>query len=252
MLGTKNAPIITDRTFTLIIVKGGGQEMKSSNRLLFSFILILLSISVASPASADTAWTDWTSATIGGPGSAVGTLNGVAVTYTGEILTYATGGTAAWYWAPDSSFIGGTVTTSPSIVGDLIGLQGSYTGINTITFGSQIVNPVFAIWSLGSPSIHASFVNFSQTPTFEAGGPNSQYGGGPITVLGNTVSGLEGNGVVQFTGTFTTLTWTNTSEYWYAFTVGTAEGSSSLPEPATLLLLGFGLLGLAGVRRVRK
>ena len=223
--------------------------MKSLRSLLFSFIVILLSILVAAPVSAGTIWTDWTSATNGNPGSAVGTLNGVAVTYTGEIITYATGGTAAGFWAPDSSFIGGTVTTSPSIVGDLIGLQGSYTGINKITFNSPIVNPVLAIWSLGSPSNQASFVNFSQTPTFEAGGPNSQYGGGPITVLGNTVSGLEGNGVVQFTGMFTTLTWTNTSEFWYAFTVGTAEGSTSVPEPTTMLLFGLGLIGVLGIRR---
>jgi hypothetical protein len=102
---------------------------------------------------------------------------------------------------------------------------------------------------LGSGSHPASFANFSQTPTFEAGGPNSQYGGGPITVLGNTVSGSEGNGVVQFTGTFAELTWTNTSEFWYAFTVGTAGGTTSVPEPTTMLLLGLALIGLAGARR---
>jgi hypothetical protein len=181
----------------------------------------------------------------------VGTLNGVAVTYTGEIIDFAPAGTVKNYWAPDSSFIGGTVTTSPSTVGGLIALQGLYTGINTITFNSPIVDPVIAIWSLGSLGLNpkqASFL-FSQTPTVEAGGPNSQYGGSPITVLGNTVSGYEGNGVVQFTGTFTTLDWTNTPEFWYAFHVGTAGGTTSVPEPTTMLLLGLALIGLAGARR---
>jgi hypothetical protein len=222
--------------------------MKSSDRLLFTFIAMLLSISFALPASAATVWTDWTSLTAGAPG-ALGTLNGVAVTYTGEVLVgnTVTNGTAG-NWSPNSSFIGGTVTTSPSTFGDIIGLNGSTGGTRTITFGSSIVDPVFAIWSLGSPSVSASFT-FSLTPTLEAGGLNSQYGGASITVLGNVVSGNEGNGVVQFNGTYSSFSWTNTLENWYGFTVGTAV--SSVPEPTTMLLLGFGFVALAGFRKMR-
>jgi hypothetical protein len=198
------------------------------------------------PASA-TIWTDWTSAVVGAPGSASGSLDGVAVSYSGEVDGFVINGTSP-IWAPDSSFIGGTVTTSPSTVGDDIRLNGTFTGTNTITFASPLEDPVFAIWSLGQPGLAASFI-FDATPTLEAGGPNSSFGGQSITVSGNTVSGNEGNGVVQFTGTFSSISWTNTPENFYAFTVGIAEtsGPAPVPQPSTIALFGLGL-GLAGLR----
>jgi hypothetical protein len=203
----------------------------------------------AAPASAVTTWTDWTSATAGAPGSASGSLGGVAVSYSGELDSAVINGTSP-IWAPNSSFTGGTVTASPSTVGDAIFLNGSFTGTNTITFASPVVNPVFAIWSLGQPGLEASF-NFNATPTFEAGGPNSQFGGLPITVSGNSVNGREGNGVVQFTGTFSSLSWTNTFENFYGFTVGLngPSGTTPVPEPSTIALVGIGLAGIGLARR---
>ena len=226
------------------------KKIYQSYALISELITVLFLF--AAPASAVTIWTDWTSAATGAPGSASGLLNGVAVSYTGEVDNAVTNGSTA-IWAPDSSFIGGTVTTSPSSVGDAIFLNGNFTGTKTLTFTTPLVDPVFAIWSLGNFITPASFI-FNATPTFEAGGPNSQFGGQPITVSGNTVSGSEGNGVVQFTGTFSSISWTNTFENFYGFTVGIAEGiPPPIPEPSTAVLFGTilpVLFGLAWRRRV--
>jgi hypothetical protein len=211
---------------------------------------IAAAVIVTAPAQAATVWTNWTEATVGTPGTALGTLNGVGATYTGELDSAVTNGTSP-VWRPSSSFIGGTSTASPDAVGDAIFLNGQSTGTNSVTFDSPIVDPLMAIWSLGQSGQPANFT-FTQTPTFEAGGPNAQFGGSAITVNGNVVSGIEGNGVVQLTGTFSEISWTNTFENFYGFTIGTAGGETPVPEPATLALLAISCLAAVGVRRMRQ
>jgi hypothetical protein len=194
---------------------------------------------------ADTIWTTWTTASVGDPGSASGSLGSIAVSYSGEVNGNTNiSGTSTDWSNPASSFIGGTVTRSPSTVGDIIAENGSYTGINTLTFSSPIVNPVFAVWSLGEPSLPASYT-FNATPTLEAGGTDI-YGGSSISVSGNSIDGAEGSGVVQFTGTFTSISWTDTPENYYGFTVGEAN---TAPEPAPIGLLACGITGLWFVRK---
>jgi hypothetical protein len=89
--------------------------MKSSfTRSLCTSAALIGSLSLVSAPSSATVWTDWTSATPGSPGTAAGILNGVGISYTGEVLGGQTviNGTSP-HWSPNSSFIGGTVTTSP-------------------------------------------------------------------------------------------------------------------------------------------
>ena len=89
---------------------------------------------------------------------------------------------------------------------------------------------------------------------FVAGGPGAEYGGSSIAVSGNDVVGTEGDGTVQFIGTFTSISWTNpVAEDWYGFNVGVAGVAAAVPEPGEMgmLLAGLTLTGLA-VRRRRQ
>lgn len=218
----------------------------------FAFAAAVALALLTAPLSAQTVWTDWTSAAAGAPGSAAGTLNGVVVSYSGEVLSNTVTNGSSGFWNPSTSFVGGTVGVSPDSVGDIITLGGTFTGTSTLSFASPIDNPVFAIWSLGQPGQAASFT-FDASPVFQVGGPNANFGGLPISVAGNVVSGNEGNGVVQFNGSVSSISWTNTPEFFYGFTVGTAGSTTApIPEPSTSALMLLGLAGLAVMARRRR
>jgi hypothetical protein len=154
-------------------------------------------------------------------------------------------------YLPATTFADGTtVANAPTPANGILQIFGGNPSTQTVTFSQAVVNPVFAIWSLGQGGIDASFV-FDQTPTFISGGPNAEYGGVAITVSGNTVHGQEANGTVQFLGTFTSLSWTNpVFENWYGFNVG-FESVAAVPEPSTwfMMILGFAGVGLMAYRR---
>jgi hypothetical protein len=127
--------------------------------------------------------------------------------------------------------------------------------VNTITFSQPILDPVMAIWSLGNGGDDANYTFSGSEPfTIIAGGPSEEYGGSSIVPNGSSdsVTGEEGNGTLQFIGTYSQITFTNSNyENWYGFTLG-VDGIAppvSTPEPASLALLGWSLAGLAAIRR---
>src|SRR5262245_24066094 len=254
-------------------MRGGGETARSmcsleatkmtkpiTTSLVFLTVVFLVSTNVwATPIS----WTDWTAFTAGNlTGTATGLINTgsntVNVSYAGQVgsnsVVNNVGGNTSWL--PASTFSGGTVSNGPAPNRDNITLTGGTgTGVNTITFSSAVVDPVMAIWSLGAGGAPASFVFLPTEPfAIQSGGPSVEFGGSSIIAAGNVVNGIEGNGTIQFLGTFTQISWTNPQfEFYYAFTVG-APTATSVPEPGTFVTLSTGLVAtfLSIRRRARK
>ena len=199
-------------------------------------------------------WTDWTAATTL---TATGAMCGVTVNFAGVISPAAQTAGGTDFWAVNS-----TIYTDPPIVdnppdstsppgADIIRLTGgTAAGTQTIVFSQPVVDPVMAILSLGQPGLAVTY-NFNAAFDLLNSGTGffgGNAGGSLFEDPGNVLRGIEGHGIIQFPGTFTSISWTiPTAENWHGFQIGIPV--VSVPEPATLALLGIGLAGLAISRR---
>jgi hypothetical protein len=204
----------------------------------------VLALSATQAVAATVTWATWST-----PNAA--TLGSIGVTFSGEAGVLDVD---ARNWLPTSTWADGTIIPNAPVAGSAIRtlIGGPNAGVNTITFSQAVTNPVFAIWSLGQPSINANFT-FRETPIYVDGGPSAEWGGSAITVAGNVVSGNEVNGSVIFYGTFNSLTWTNPlAENYYGFTVGINGGTTVIPVPAAVWLFGTGLMGMVAFSRRKR
>lgn len=219
------------------------------------FLSLLLVAAVPSAFADTVTWATWNAPTTVSPTAGVetGTIGGINVTYTGEIQFVNASNAGKYnYFQPTSTYVGGVVGNA-SNNGGMIAIDGNPGVTNTFTFSAPVSGLVLSEVSLGQSGVGTNYT-FDNGFSIVACGPNIVYGGKCITQSGNTMIGNEGDGTIVFSGgPVTSLSFTAASpEYWNGFTIGLLpQGTSPVPEPGTMTLLGTGLLGLAGVVRRR-
>jgi hypothetical protein len=206
--------------------------MPSPRVCVAAILLACFVIVVASPASAQS-WTTWTTS-LGGEvqGVIIDGSNTILVTYSGEISLLELNGVGVNFYLPTSTFTGGGVVNPPPS-GNMIAIFGT-PSVHTLTFSTPVTNPIMAIVSLGTPFTTISY-NFSAPFNILNQGSEIPWGGGPTdlsNVGGTVLQGTEGDGIIQFPGTFNSISWTVTgSEYWNGFTVGIPRSTCQVTVP---------------------
>jgi hypothetical protein len=206
----------------------------------------LLIASIMSAQAATVSWTDWTSKTAS---TVSGTLNvdskPIDVTYTGgHYFAQTNDGTN--YWNPSAPYLSSAVDNAP-LTSDIIALDAGGTG--TISFSEMVRDPLMALVSW-----NGNTVDFGVPIEILSYGKG--YFGQGTPILNDAGTGFYGDGevhgVIRIPGDYDSITFTHTSEYWHGFTIGATGLPTPVPAPAAAWLLGAALVGVVGLRRVRK
>jgi hypothetical protein len=186
------------------------------------FLLILfIALFIVSSVFGDTiSWTDWTSAT---STSASGTIAGsITVSFTATSISFAQLGSGTNYWTEGTPppYTGNSIVDNPPTPAEMIALNEA--SANSLTFSQPISNPIMAIVSQGQLGLPVSY-DFDQSFTVLSEG-QGYWGDGYYNLLsGDILQGYELHAAIQFNGTFSIISWTNTTEYWHGFTIGKIE-----------------------------
>ncbi len=213
-----------------------------------AFLALALTASTAVGA-ATIHWTDWTAAgvaevggTIAAPGGSIGVLYNGAYSFAQVFC-----GTA--YWDPGT--YNGALNKPPSC--DIVALVAG--GTKTISFDKPVTDPYMALMSWNGNTVVFS-------ADIEVVSNGSGYWGSGTPVVNANGDGFFGSGevhaIIRFPGTFTSISFTDTSENWHGFTIGVEDvavpGVPGVPEPSTwaMLVLSLGLLAASTRRRAAR
>jgi hypothetical protein len=148
----------------------------------------------------------------------------IQVTYAGGVYgVQTTSGTNEF--TPASTFVSATVANAPPGPG-IVEFGGNVQTSDSVTFSQPIQNPLMAIVSLGTGSLDTpSTLDFSEPFVVLSSGVGpygaGYWGNGNFTAADGGLTAIEGNGVIQFQGTFSAIHWTYpTSSVWTGITVG--------------------------------
>jgi len=174
-------------------MKTKNTSQKTTSVLIFAAVLV-----TSGSAFSATAFTDWATVNLQ-THLAEGTLNGVAVSMSGDGLNYG---------ITDGSYTGFSLGlfSPPLSTSDALGIGGTSSGLAyTIVFAGPVRDPVFHIRSLGS------------TLTFNTTNITKLSGDASLTVAGSTVVGYvtdspwfgyDANGSIKLNGLYSTIAFT--------------------------------------------
>jgi hypothetical protein len=215
--------------------------------------LVLLAAFGGTVHAAPLTWTNWTAAT---SGSATGTLGSISVTFSGQVDTGDTqtnGG--IYFWGTNSAIYTPTGTENPPPDADIIALDGGSYLTQTVTFSDPVVNPLMAVASIGtlwSGGLQQDY-NFNQPFTILNSGNSwwTPFCCSQLWQTGNVLHGLEGAGLIQFQGTYSSISWTvPIYEDYSGFQIGYVDAQqSAVPIPAAAWMFGSALGVLGVIRR---
>lgn len=204
----------------------------------------LLSLPLSAFAADTASWTDWTDIH---HGSFVQNGTTVDVTYTGSAFALDHG---AYFYNVPTSFTSPEITNTPGSNGTLE-MSGGDATVHTFAFSSAVIDPVIALYSVGQGGVPVRFIFNTDHFSITSSTANGAWGGGLLTQAGDTVTGREGNGLLQFKGSYTSISFTTPdAEFHYGGTVGAP--TVAVPEPEVGGLALAGLLVAGGLMRRRQ